>query len=127
MRTAQALGSPPIVLWMSGSLDTSVDSEEWENITTMVLILKELAASTCKLNCLQISPWPSVSTQTEELKKRTVISVMLPQEENVLFTSLMAVTEKQGKKNQAFAVFVLELKSSCPRSVCPSLATFGKS
>lgn len=39
---------------------------------------------------------------------------MLPKEENVLFTSFMAVTEKQDKKNQAFVVFVLELKSSCP-------------
>lgn len=93
----------------------------------MVLILKELAASSYKLNCLQISPWSSVSTQTEELKKQTVISVMLPKEENVLFTSFMAVTAKQDKKNQAFDVFVLELKSSCPSSVCPSLATFGKS
>lgn len=52
---------------------------------------------------------------------------MLPKEENVPFTSFMAGTEKQDKKNQAFDVFVLELKSSGPSSGCPSLATFGKS
>lgn len=66
----------------------------------------------------------------KSLKKKknpTVTSAILPKEKNVLFTSFIAVTEKQDKENQACDVFALELKLTYRRSVCPSLATFGKS
>ena len=76
------------------------------------------------LHVWQISPWSSVSTQTEELRKQTTVTpVILPKGENVLFTSFMAITEEQDKDNQAFDVCALELNLSCPSSMRPSLAT----
>lgn len=60
----------------------------------------------------------------QKIKKQTT-PIILPKEESVLFTSFMAVTEKQDEENQAFDVCVPEL--SCPSLVCPSLATFRKS
>lgn len=107
---------------MSGSLNISGDSKECENITKMDL------QGTCSLQ-LHVELFTDFSpvkclTQTQEFKKITVISVFLPKEENVLFTSFVAMTEKQNKENQAFGVFVPELKLSRPSSVCPSLATF---
>lgn len=62
----------------------------------------------------------------QKIKKQTT-PIILPKEESVLFTSFMAVTEKQDEENQAFDVCAPELKLSCPSLMCPSLATFRKS
>lgn len=100
----------------------------------MVLIIKELAASSGMLNCLHIivcltdfSLVKCININRKVQKQTTVTPVILPKEENVLFTCFMAVTDKQGNENEAFNVFILELKSICPDSACPSLAPFGKS
>ena len=76
------------------------ETEGYENSTRTALILKEFSASGYLCNCLRIIiHLADFSLVKQKIKKQTT-PIILPKEESVLFTSFMAVTEKEDEENQ---------------------------